>query len=142
MICAQPYDKLNGEHFSQFVQTNFNGIFAKSKKDSRLWLQDGDPSQNSATSKKAFQCVDCQLLPIPPRSPDCNPIENVFKQVKDKLKSQALENNIEKECFQQFEKRVTQALLAFPVERINKVIDSMGRRMELLVREKGNRLRY
>ena len=142
VICAQSYKKLNGENFADFVRENFNGIFAASKKQSRLWVQDGDPSQNSAKSKKAFQCVDAELLPIPPRSPDCNPIENVFKQVKDTLAVQAIRENIEKESFEQFEKRVTETLLKFPVDSINKVIESMGKRMDELICGKGIRLRY
>ena len=43
VICAHPYEKLNGENFSQFVRKNFNGMFAASGKQSRLWIQDGIP---------------------------------------------------------------------------------------------------
>lgn len=142
VICAQPYEKLNGEKISEFVKHNFNGIFAASRKQSRLWLQDGDPSQNSKKAKIAFQCVDAQLLPIPPRSPDCNPIENIFKQVKGELNEQAIKENIEIESYADFQKRVIKTLLQFPVENINTVINSMGRRMQLLIESKGNRLRY
>ena len=45
---------------------------------SRMWLQDGDPSQNSAARVAAFQNINSPLLSIPPRSPDLNPIENLF----------------------------------------------------------------
>lgn len=142
IICAHSYKKLDGDNFSVFVQENFNGIFAASKKDSRLWIQDGDPSQNSSKAKKAFQCVDAELLPIPPRSPDCNPIENVFKQVKDRLNDQAINNNIECESFEEFEHRVKEVLLNFAVPSVNTIIESMGKRMRELIRGKGVRLRY
>ena len=111
-------------------------MFAASGKQSRLWIQDGDPSQNSKKAKIAFQCVDAQLLPIPPRSPDCNPIEHIFKQVKDQLNEQAIKENIEMECYNEFQNRVIKTLLHFPVENINKVINSMGRRMQLLIESK------
>ena len=81
-------------------------------------------------------------MAIPTRSPDCNPIENTFKQVKDLLNEQAIRENIEQETFEEFEGRVKQTLLNFPVPAINKVIESMGKRMEELVHVKGRRLRY
>ena len=40
-----------------------------------LFLQDVDSSQNK---KKVFEKIGCTVLPMPPRSPDINPIENVF----------------------------------------------------------------
>ena len=89
-----------------------------------------------------MRCIDAELLAIPPRSPDCNPIENTFKQVKDLLNEEAIKDNIEKETFQEFEMRVKKTLLNFPVPAINKVIESMGKRMEELVRVKGRRLKY
>lgn len=142
VISAHSYEKLNGENFSQFVRKYFNGLFAASKKESRLWLQDGDPSQNSAKAREAFQCVDAALLSIPPRSPDCNPIENTFKQVKYALNDQAIKENIVFETMEEFENRVKVMLLNFPVHTINKIIDSMGKRMRELISKQGMRLRY
>ena len=54
----------------------------------RLWLQDGDPSQKSAMARAAMDRANCELLKIPPRSPNLNPIENIFKLVSDALRKQ------------------------------------------------------
>lgn len=62
VVCANRYEMLNGDNFAQFVYNNFNGIYAAINKASRLWIQDGDPSQNSAKAKVAFQCVDAQQV--------------------------------------------------------------------------------
>ena len=50
----------------------------------RLWVQDGDPSQNSARAKRAMSRANAVLLSIPARSPDINRIENIFRLVSKK----------------------------------------------------------
>ena len=36
----------------------------------KLFLQDEDPSQNSALAREAMEAVGCRLFKIPARSPD------------------------------------------------------------------------
>ena len=40
------------------------------KGNSRIWVQDGEPSQNSALAKSALSRADSTQLKLPPRSPD------------------------------------------------------------------------
>ena len=47
-----------------------------------MFVQDGDPSQNSKAAKTALSKIGAVQFSIPPRSPDLNPIENVFNQWK------------------------------------------------------------
>ena len=45
-------------YFSSFIDQNFNTMFMQSGKgSSRLWLQDGDPSQNSKAAREATWVV-------------------------------------------------------------------------------------
>ena len=60
----------------------------------KLFLQDGDPSKNSRHAKRPMDRIGVRVFNIPPRSPDCNPIENVFNVVKQQLHQQALEREI------------------------------------------------
>ena len=46
-----------------------------------MFLQDGDPSQNSKLSKQALKSIGTTKFDIAPRSPDLNPIENVYIQL-------------------------------------------------------------
>ena len=62
---------------------------------------------------------DAELLPIPPRSPDINPVENFFHLVKLQLKRQAIELNITKETYEEFSARVIRTILDFPAQTIN-----------------------
>ena len=54
LVCER-YEKMNGNYFASFIDRNFNSMFARSGKgSSRLWLQDGDPSQNSKAAREAM----------------------------------------------------------------------------------------
>ena len=78
-------------HFSSFIDQNFNTTFVQSGEgSSRLWLQDGDPCQNSKAAREAVGRCHSELLKIPPRSPDLNPIEKTFNIVSQKLEKMPL----------------------------------------------------
>lgn len=98
----------------------------QTKGDGRIWIQDGDPSQNSAEARATMSHVRCDLLKIPPRSPDLNPIENVFNMTSQNLKKDAVSLNITRESYEEFEKRVIKTMKSIPLEYINKLIASMN----------------
>ena len=55
VIICEPYEKMTGAYFSNFIDRNFNTMFQTADKgNSRIWVQDGDPSQNSALAKSAM----------------------------------------------------------------------------------------
>lgn len=142
VLCDQ-YDKLDGQYFKNLVFREFRKMFKKAKKGrSRLWLQDGDPSQNSATSRKAMKSVRAKLLSIPARSPDINPIENLFHLIKRRLNNDAIARDIKKETFKEFSARVKSTIINFDKNAIDKIIESMSKRIEMIIDKKGNRIRY
>ena len=67
-----------------------------------MFVQDGDPSQNSKAAKTALEKIGCVQFSIPPRNPDLNPIENVFNLVEKKLVSDAVKHSISKETYPRF----------------------------------------
>ena len=83
-----------------------------------------------------------QLLAIPPRSPDINPIENVFHLIGQDLSWQAVEQNITQESFESFSARVKKTLMDFPIKITDNIIASMHSRMEAIVKNKGERMKY
>ena len=89
-----------------------------------------------------MKALNVELLSIPPRSPDVNPIENLFNLVGGKLKHDAVVQNITRENFNEFTARVVKTLTEFPSSEIDKVIESMDKRMKLLIKGKGERLKY
>ena len=92
-IC-EPYEKMSGAYFSNFIDRNFNTMFQTADKgNSPIWVKEGDPSQNSALAKSAMPWADSILLRLPPQSPDFHPIENLFHIASNKLKAQAVSQN-------------------------------------------------
>ena len=144
VIKCEPYEgHVNGAMFSEFIRTHFNDMFRKSANpEGKLFLQDGDPSQNSALAHLAIDFVGGKLFQIPARSPDLNPIENIFHIVSKQLHNDAQQKNITKESFEQFQRRVCFTLENVSGETIDKTIESMGRRINLVIESKGIRTKY
>ena len=103
MICEQ-YQKL-----VDFIRRNFREILRKSeKRNSKLFINDNCPVLNCAKARQALKAIWAELFTIhvPPRSPDLNPIENIFNIVKRELKRQAIRSDITYETYEQFSERV------------------------------------
>ena len=133
---------MDGAFFAKFLVENFDKMVEAAGKNSRIWIQDGDPSQNSKLAREAMKQVNSQLLPIPPRSPDINPIENFFGIVKQALHRDALERQVKVETVEQFESRIKQIMKQVPTATIDKIIESMNKRMKMIIKCKGERIKY
>ena len=86
--------------------------------------------------------VGAKKFSIPPRNPDLNPTENIFHQVKCKLGDDALERNIVKENFDQISKRVKETIESLPNKVIDRTIASMDKRIQQIIKSKGQRTRH
>lgn len=106
------------------------------------WLQDGDPRQNSKVARQAWEKLGCEMFGIPARSPDLNPIENIFHTVRKQLKQDAIDRQIEKETYVQFCKRVHETITSLSLDYIKTTIASMPTRIESVIKSKGNRTKY
>ena len=142
VIICEPYDKMNGEYIESFIRRNFERMFDMSGKESLLFVQDGDPSQNSAKAKRAMTACDAKVLNIPPRSPDINPIENFFHLVRRELKRDAVDRHLCHESFEQFQNRIESTMRAIPTDIIDKTIRSIPKRLKLIVKGKEKRTKY
>lgn len=143
VLCEQYHGKLNGQSFANFVREHFARLVSDcSNPKGKLFLQDGDPSQNSKKANDAIHDVGARKFSIPPRSPDINPIENIFHQVKRKLNSDAIENNIVQENFKTFSDRVKTTMEKFSTHIIDKTIESMDKRIGLIIKSRGQRTKY
>ena len=145
VIFVEEYEKLNGIYFAGFVLRNFSTCFNRSiisPKQRRQFVMDNEPSQKSARAKKAIKKLKAQLIAIPPRSPDVNPIENVFHRVKKNLDMDAINNSIERESFNEFRVRVINTLYACDAKEIDKTIESLPKRLRDIVKLRGCRTKY
>ena len=94
--------------FSQFVRDRFSHFFNKgNNQKGKLFLQDEDPPpRNCKISQEAMNKIPYRLFMMPPRSPDLNPIENIFHLVGVFLRKDAIMKKIKRETYKQFCNRV------------------------------------
>ena len=97
--------------------------------------------QNSESVRQALNALKAKQLKIPPRSPDINPIENFFHSMTEKLRQQALKQNITHETFPEFSDCVTTTLKNFSITEINKTIESMNNRLQFIKELNGQRIK-
>eukprot|EP00794_Sanderia_malayensis_P001901 gene1901-2159_t len=135
--CIQYNKQIDGEFCYEFIREHFPGMFENSANaKGKLFLQDGDPNQNSKRAHEGIESIGCRVLKIPARSPDLNPIENVFHLVGTKLQKDSLEKNIVKETYEQFCNRIKKTMMEFPSEVIDRTIASMPKRMNMVLKSR------
>ena len=143
IMCEQYFGRINGEKMAEIANQHFPTMFERSASPrAKRFLQDGCPAQNSVATLRAYETMGATVFRILPRSPDLNPIENVFHLVNMEICRDTIENNITEESFADFSQRVKRIMLSIPVRRINNTIDSMDRRIPMVIRLNGNRTKY
>ena len=143
--CGQPYEKLNGCFFAQFIRQHFNITFGKAgpkAQRKRIFVMDNDPSQTSKKAMEALNDIEAKLHRLPSHSQDLNPPENIFHLVKMNLEKEALERKITNESFEQFRERVFNSFQHIDTEVIDKTIESLPRRIHKIVALSGGRTKY
>ena len=134
-------ERVTLSRFETFIDKNFESMFqAAERGESRMFLMDGDPSQNSARARGAMKRVGCELFKIPASSPELNGCENVFNIAARKLRKDALQRAITRESYEQFCNRVRQTIEAVPVGTVNTIIESMNGRLQQIIDQNGERL--
>ena len=142
VVCCEHYTKMNGNYFEGFVNRNFDMISQKCNHKSRIFVQDGDPSQNCKPALAAIKSCNFTLQKNPARSPDLNPIENVFNLVKNDLKASAVASKLTHETYKAFCNRAKMIMEEVSVEKIDNIISSMHSRILGVIKYKGCRLHY
>ena len=145
IMCEQfPADQIfNGVNYRQFVLNHFPLALQKSTNPAqKLVLQDGDPVQKSKQARLAYDAVGCSIFDIPARSPDLNPIENLFHNVRRKLYKQAKKNRIEKETYDEYASRVMETIRNMPKDLIDETIKSLPERVQAVIDSKGDRSKW
>ena len=143
VVMCEQYTNITGPKFAKMMDNCLPQAFALSVNphDKRI-LQDGDPSQNSAVAKEVIADLGGEVVPIPARSPDMNPIENLFSLTDRALIKDTKARNITSESFDEFSSRVRDIMVNFDIQVINKLIGSMENRINEVIRRKGQRTKY
>ena len=144
IIAADQYfGRINADTFYSFVHEHFASMFKICpNQKGKLFLEDGDPLQNSCKPRSAWDKIGARKYSIPARSPDLNLIENVFHIVKKKLHEDALEMKTDREDFEEFSARVKATLESIPFDVVDRTIRLTDKRVDLIIERKEQIIRY
>ena len=95
-------------------------------------------------AKTTWKRLHAELIPIPARSSNINPIEKIifFTIVERKLNDDAVRLKISQQSYIEFSHHVKKTILDVPAEVVDKIINSMPKRMQLIIKHKAERLKY
>ena len=142
VMCKQYFGPITGITFADIVKSEFPRIFRESMNPSKVFLMDGCPRQNSTVTRTEWERVGAKLFSIPAKSPDLNPIENFFNLVGKQLRKESIDKAITKETFDEFSNRIKKCMLDFKSSEIDKIIETMEKRLGMVVARKGQRIKY
>ena len=91
---------------------------------------------------RAIEKVGAKVFKKPARSPDLNPIENFCNTITMKLNNDAVEKLITRESINEFSLRVKETMQSFSSDHIDKIIDSMDKRITAVIKGRGQRTKY
>ena len=129
VVLAEEY-KINRPWLARFMQATLqkeglNGLCSATGKEKLLLVMDNDPNQKRKIAKDALQEIGADLVEIPARSPDLNPIEHIFHTIKHSLREDALKYTIIREDFESFKQRFLSTLLQYDVSVIDRTMETM-----------------
>lgn len=104
--------------------------------DQFLFMQDNDPKHTAGVTKRYFQNTAINLLEWPAQSADLNPIENIWSTLDTNIPPSGRTNP---ENFYQSLKLAWNQLGA---DYLQKLVESMPRRLQEVIKAKGGNTKY
>ena len=143
VVCCKAYTgRMNAEKYNEHILPSIVKGIGEFNPMGRRILQDNCSIMNSTLVRESLFDENIKLFKIPARSPDINCIENVFHKMRKAIQRDAINRNIQKESFRQFQARCARIIRNFSSSYIDKVIESMPKRIDLVIKRKGQRIRY
>ena len=103
------------------------------------WYQEDNASPHTSKVAMAFRAKQkLRVLPWPPQSPDLNPIENLWAELKRRLRKRKKKPS----NLTELERQVKSEWKAVPKEFIENLVDSMPERVQAVIAANGGPTKY
>jgi transposase len=132
--------KMNAEQYCEILEEGVEASFESLEmaEDERYFQQDNDPKHTSKKADKWFS--DNNITPIkwPAQSPDLNPIEHLWSYLKIQLQHYDTPPKGVHELWD----RVAKEWVGIPPEACQRLIESMPRRIQAVLKANGGHTKY
>lgn len=99
-------------------------------------MHDDDPKHSSKIFKEWFSKENIKVLDWPAQRPDLNPIENLWNDVKNKIAQKNFKNA------EELWMGIQEAWLSIPIDRSQRLVESMPRRCQAVIDNNGFSTKY
>jgi transposase len=132
--------KMDAQQYCDILDEGVVESFEKLEieEEERVFQQDNDPKHTSKKAKKWFEDNNIEVLAWPAQSPDLNPIEHLWVHLKSQLNKY---ERSPKGVFELWERLVVE-WNNIPPEVCQKLIESIPRRLEKVIRANGGHINY
>lgn len=127
---------MTGQTYVNILQENLGPSVRKMKMGRYIFQQDNDPKHTSKVAKAYFEKRGFEMLEWPPQSPDLNPIEHLWMILDDRIPIHTRSN------MAQFWEGVQEAWDNIPIDTSHNLVESMPRRLQKVIENKGGHTKY
>ncbi len=124
--------KMNSEGYQRILEQNVKQSAMKLRlRRNFIFQQDNDPKHISKSTQKQFSDHHLKVMKWPSQSPDLNPIENLWKELKTHVHKRRPHNIEELKAF------TVEEWSNIPPETCNKLVDGYKKRLIAVIAAKG-----